>query len=218
MHTLSRVAIAICACWAANACASAPISMAGAGFIDNEVEIEVSPWQAALHTASAQLEDTFISRGWSSTSDAIHSARRWVGRLTGQETAPEPPAEDPVVTYLAQHRGESAEIIRTHLDEAIALSRDVDVAARSLIQSGGSFSRSSLSRDIETVEAAIGHTRRAADMFDRAIEVVSAELSETQLGELRARHLALAERSEQLSDRADDIADMRWGGVPRLTG
>ena len=32
------------------------------------------------------------------------------------------------------------------------------------------------------------------------------------------RSAALIERSEQLSDRADDIADMRWGGVPRLTG
>lgn len=189
--------------------------------MDTEIEIEATPWQAALHSASARLEDTFISRGWSSTHDAVNSARRFMGRLTGQETETDTPVEDPVVVYLAhvdQGDGVDAALIQAHIDEAIILSREVDMAARSLVQSGGSFSRSSLSRDIEVVEAAIGHTRRAAELFDRTISTLSYELTDADIEGLRLRSAALLERSEQLSDRADDIADMRWGGVPRLTG
>ena len=95
-----------------------------------------------------------------------------MGRLTGQETEGDTLVEDPVVVYLAHvdtGEGVDATVIQAHIDEAIILSREVDMAARSLVQSGGAFSRSSLSRDIEVVETAIGHTRRAADLFDRTI-------------------------------------------------
>lgn len=215
MRTFARVFVAICACSMAAACASAPISMTGNSLVNIGSTAETSRWQTALHSASDRLADTFVSRGWSSASNAMGSARRWVGRLAGREDEEQVPS-DPVETYLTLHTDETVppeqhmQHVRADLEEAIALSRDVDFAARELILSGDNFSRSSLARDIETVEAAIGHTRQALTVFDVAIDQLSDELDEQQIALLRERHAELDARSSQLSDRADDIADMRW--------
>lgn len=223
MRTFTRVFIAICASSMTVACASSPISMTGSGFIDNASAPEASRWQSALHNASDRLADTFVARGWSSASNAMGSARRWVGRLAGQEDENEVPVT-PTETYLALHTDANATAeehmahVRSDLEEAIALSRDVDLAARELILSGGAYSRNSLARDIETVESAISHTRQALTVFDEAIEELAPTLEPQQVALLRERHAELDDRSSQLSDRADDIADMRWGGHRLLQG
>jgi len=218
MRMIRSVFVVLSVCCLASACASAPISLVGSNF--TEQDSQSAPEQLSLQSASSSLEEEYERQGWSRAVSVVNSARRWVGHLAGRSSDEEEQAA-PITLYLAENdlleadASDAVQHLASDITAASDLAAQVETAAVSLLTSGNAYSRSSLGRDLNYVESSISHTRRALELFDAAIEQVEFRLSAEQLQHVRGRRDVLAVRSERLRDRADDISSLRRRGIIR---
>jgi hypothetical protein len=203
---------AMFACCLASACASAPISVVRSDAVDTHSRI--APEQQELREAALALESTYEQNGWSQAVDAMQSARRWVGTLTGHGGDAEA-APAPTLTYLADNdftdmtSEQAADQLSEDLQSAHALAGDVDYAAMVVAGSVDNYSRYSLTSDLGHIEGAIAHTRRALAMFDDVISRIGERFTPEQLRRVHGQRNRLASSSEELRDRADEISRRR---------
>ncbi|MDG1419097.1 MAG: hypothetical protein P8J78_04480 [Maricaulis sp.] len=196
----------------ASACASAPISVVRSDAV--ETSARIAPEQQDLREAALALESTYERNGWSQAVDAMQSARRWVGTLTGQTTdVSNTPA--PTQSYLTHNEfvdmssEQAADQLSEDLQSAYALAGDVDYAAMVVAGSVDNYSRYSLTSDLGHIEGAIAHTRRALAMFDDVISRIGEGFTPEQLRRVHDQRNRLASSSEELRDRADEISRRR---------
>lgn len=184
----------------------------------SDADIVATSQQAALQQSVSALETNFEARGWSRNSDMVHAARDWMGRLTGQSVEPQSEPQTAIAAYLDicglpdMDGAQAGVLLKAELTEAADLVRDVNAAALAVTQSGASLNRLALTRDLAHVERSITHTRRAIDVFGDAIESASDRLSAEDLAEVEALYAAFTTEAEHLSDRADEISELRRNG------
>ncbi|MHA6287104.1 hypothetical protein [Maricaulis sp. CAU 1757] len=208
MDRIRHVAIALTVCSLTAACASAPISLNGSAqqeaAIPTPIQNEV---QAATRTLASQYRDMKLIRA----ADENGAALGWLGRLAGQADATEP-SVTPVTRYLDHHdieAGSAALVTRLSLDveAAVRLASEVDLAAQRLVAADGGNSRAGLGRSLGRVETAMTQTREALEVVDALIATIDAE--DDALPALNQARGELAQRSDALRNRADELAAIR---------
>lgn len=210
MYQFRRIAFALAICSLTAACASAPISFAGAG---NNPAFQATPVQNTLAEASSKLEETYRERGWIREASAVSGALAWMNRLAGQTT--DAPARDRVERYLQVNEIELDAVparLVSDMRDAQALAQDVDRAAAQLVATGADLSRPGLSHSLGDVETAMSHTRNALDLFDALIVQIAAENGQQEAETLRSVRNGFFAQSEALRDRADELAELRRSG------
>lgn len=203
---------AMFACCLASACASAPISVVRTDAVD--ANSRIAPEQQELRAAAQALEITYERRGWSQAVDAMQSARRWVGTLTGHnpDRSDTPAPTQMYLTdndFLSMSAERAADQLSGDIQSAHSLAGEVDFAAMIVAGSADNFSRYSLTSDLGYIEGAIAHTRRALAMFDDVIARISDRFTPEQLRRVHDHRNRLASSSEELRDRADEISRRR---------
>jgi hypothetical protein len=193
----------------ASGCASAPISMAPS----NESRLVAD--QLVLRANADALATRLETAGWTITATPAEATRSFFGRLIGGSDSVEDADERPdaVVAYLGSADFQTVE---NDLEALVAETRALADQTLLVASSDGVIEASALTRDIASVERALGAVRRAEDFFESVIDRESWDNAAEAA--LLARLQGAGAAEARLASAADALAERRWATRSGLFG